>query len=270
MACRRAPWRSSRAGTCRPKVRRDRPRRRVRRFLQIAAWEVGVFEQHVLDLLSYLPDRVQGRARALEDHGHFTPAQFAQRFRPRRQQVDAAHCNAAAGDLGRLIVETHDGVGGDGFARSTFTDHAYDLAARDRQGYAFQCPHHAVTGAELHRQIVDLELRHHTRFLGSRRSRSPSPSMLKQNTASTRAAPGNMKAHHSPEMMKLAPSDTMMPHSGVGGRTPSPMNDRPAAFRIAHPMFSEACTIIGGRMFGTMWFSRTIRDPLPPMRAAST
>ena len=179
----------------------DARQRGDRGFLQIAAWEVGVFEQHVLDLLSYLSNGVQGGAGALEDHGHFTPAQFAQRFRLRRQQIDAAHRNAAVGDFGRLIVETHDGVGGDGFARSTFTDHAQDLAARDGEGNAFQRPHHAVTGAELHRQIVDLELRHHTRFLGSSRSRSPSPSMLKQNTASTRAAPGNMKAHHSPEMM---------------------------------------------------------------------
>ena len=64
-------------------------------------------------------------------------------------------------------------------------------------------------------------------------SRSPSPSRLKQNTASISAAPGNSAIHHSPEMMKLAPSATMMPHSGVGGRTPRPMKERPAAFRIA-------------------------------------
>ncbi len=39
--------------------------------------------------------------------------------------------------------------------------------------------------------------------------------------------------HHSPDTMKAAPSATMMPHSASGGRTPSPMNERPAALRIA-------------------------------------
>ena len=64
-------------------------------------------------------------------------------------------------------------------------------------------------------------------------SRSPSPSRLKQNTASISAAPGNSAIHHSPDWMKLAPSATMMPHSGAGGRTPRPMKDRPAALRMA-------------------------------------
>ena len=63
---------------------------------------------------------------------------------------------------------------------------------------------------------------------GRTMSRRPSPSRLKQNTASisvsleTRDPP-------SPDTMKEAPSATMMPHSGVGGRTPRPVNDRPAA-----------------------------------------
>ena len=52
--------------------------------------------------------------------------------------------------------------------------------------------------------------------------------------------------------MKAAPSATMMPHSGMGGRTPSPMNDSPAALRMAQPMLSESWTIIGGRQFGKM------------------
>src|SRR5882724_4391822 len=70
--------------------------------------------------------------------------------RPRRQKIDAAHRDVAFGDLRCLIVEAHDGVGGDGLSGSTFTDHADDLAAGDRQAHAVQGPHHAVTGAELH------------------------------------------------------------------------------------------------------------------------
>ena len=47
--------------------------------LQIAARQVGVLAQHVLDLLSDLRIGLQGGARALEDHRHFAPAQFAHR-----------------------------------------------------------------------------------------------------------------------------------------------------------------------------------------------
>src|SRR6202047_4118895 len=75
----------------------------------------------------------------------------------------------------------------------------------------------------------------HVLRCGSTMSRSPSPSRLKQNTAIICARPGNNAIHHSPDTMKLAPSASMMPHSRVGGRTPSPMKERPAALRVAEP-----------------------------------
>src|SRR5262245_39939823 len=90
----------------------------------------------------------------------------------------------------------------------------------------------------------------HVRRCGSTMSRRPSPIRLKQNTAAISTRPGNSATHHSPDTIKLAPSATMMPHSAVGGRTPRPINDRPAALRIAYPSVSETCTIINGRMFG--------------------
>jgi hypothetical protein len=73
----------------------------------------------------------------------------------------------------------------------------------------------------------------HVRRCGSTMSRRPSPKRLKQNTATIRARPGKNAIHHSPDTMKAAPSATMMPHSAVGGRTPSPMKERPAALRMA-------------------------------------
>src|SRR5262245_53818761 len=105
-------------------------------------------------------------------------------------------------------------------------------------------PHHAGAGAKLDGEILHLQgrKRAHVRLRGSTMSRSPSPSRLKQNTAIIRAAPGKKAIHHSPEIMKPAPSATMMPHSAVGGRTPSPMKERPAALRIAYPMVSDICT----------------------------
>src|SRR5262249_36871982 len=94
---------------------------------------------------------------------------------------------------------------------------------------------HARAGAELDRKISDRERRDrgHVRLRGSTMSRNPSPSRLKQNTATIRARPGKNAIHHSPDTMKAAPSATMMPHSDGGGRTPSPMNESPAALRMA-------------------------------------
>ncbi len=81
--------------------------------------------------------------------------------------------------------------------------------------------------------------------------------------------PGKKASHHSPDTMKLAPSATMMPHSGVGGRTPRPMKERPAALRIAQPRLSETCTIIGGSALGKMWSASTRMSELPESFAAS-
>src|SRR6266853_6125095 len=92
--------------------------------------------------------------------------------------------------------------------------------------------------------------RPHVRRCGSTMSRKPSPRRLKQNTEIIRAAPGKNAIHHLPLTMSAAPSATMMPHSAVGGRTPRPMKERPAALRIAYPSVNDTCTIISGMMFG--------------------
>ena len=52
------------------------------------------------------------------------------------------------------------------------------------------------------RKILDIKKRlGHVLRLGSKRSRKPSPSKLKQKTDRTKAVPGNMNPHHSPEKM---------------------------------------------------------------------
>src|SRR5262249_19900950 len=128
------------------------------------------------------------------------------------------------------------------------------LPAADLEADAVQGLDHAVARAELHGQVLHGQERRllaaHVRLRGSMMSRRPSPIRLKQNTADMRASPGKSAIHHSPERMQEAPSATRMPHSGVGGLTPSPMKARPAAFSIAQPRLREAWTIIGGRQFG--------------------
>src|SRR5207245_731203 len=116
-----------------------------------------------------------------------------------------------------------------------FTHDRHGLALADRKAHPLERLDDTRSRAEFDRQIVDGERRGggHVRLRGSTISRNPSPSRLKQNTAIISAAPGKNAIHHSPETMKPAPSATMIPHSAVGGRTPSPMNERPAALRMA-------------------------------------
>src|SRR5207302_10002846 len=102
--------------------------------------------------------------------------------------------------------------------------------ARAREEYAEAAPNpdrkHDRTSARKRGEVksgADALLAHaHDLRCGSTMSRRPSPSRLKQNTAIISASPGNGAIHHSPDTMKPAPSATMMPHSAVGGRTPSP------------------------------------------------
>src|SRR6185503_19365958 len=102
---------------------------------------------------------------------------------------------------------------------------SHGLALGDAEADLVEHLHNARARTELDAEIVDGQRRRgaHVRFLGSMMSRKPSPRRLKQNTASISVAPGNSAIHHSPDWMKLAPSATMMPHSGAGGRTPRPM-----------------------------------------------
>src|SRR6185437_6082478 len=159
----------------------------------------------------------------------------------RSQEIGPLEGDTPRGDARRRIEKRHDGIGGDGFARPALPHHGQGLAAIERQPDAVERMHHPRPGSELDRQILDLEkrrlgpraVRAHMRFRGSITSRHPSPRRLKQKTASISAKPGKSATHHPPETMKLAPSATMIPHSGVGGRTPSPMKESPAALRMA-------------------------------------
>ena len=144
-----------------------------------------------------------------------------------------------SGDPPGAIEDAHDGVGRHRLAGAGLADDADGLALGDRDVDVLDRADNAAAGLELDGEVADVEQRDRghgvpqVRRCGSTMSRKPSPSRLKQNTATISAAPGKKAIHHSPETMKAAPSATMMPHSGVGGRTPRPMNDRPAALRMA-------------------------------------
>ena len=52
--------------------------------------------------------------------------------------------------------------------------------------------------------------------------------------------------------MFWAPTAIMLPHSGVGTRTPAPTKLSPAVSRTAQPMFTDTCTSAGAMPFGRM------------------
>ena len=81
--------------------------------------------------------------------------------------------------------------------------------------------------------------------------------------------PGKTLIHHCSRTYST-PSETMRPHSGVGGLAPRPRKERPATSRITVPMSSVICTITGPKALGRMW-RRTIRESRTPIvLAAST
>src|SRR5574337_1400442 len=75
-------------------------------------------------------------------------------------------------------------------------------------------------------------LNRYWRRRGSRASRNPSPSRLYARTVTRMAIPGKTESHQAISMFAF-PSVRMLPHVGVGGRTPRPRKERPASVRMA-------------------------------------
>ena len=136
------------------------------------------------------------------------------------------------------VEQAHDGVGGDRLAGAAFADHADDLAAADRKRDALQRPHDAVRVRNSSREIA----RSATAGRASRRassdrcmSRRPSPSRLKQNTASTSASAGE---HEGPPLAgddeagalghHDAPFRRRRPHAEADEGQAGRVEDRPA------------------------------------------
>ena len=207
---------------------------------EVGAARGGVAAQHVLDLQADRADRVQRRARALEDHRDLAAAQVGERAFVGLQQVEAAEHRAAAGDLGGAVGDAQQRVAQHRLARAALADQADDLALVDAAGRRLAARARCRCGCGTRgRSRCDVEQQGAAPLMSSsadRRCRAARrPSRLKVNTASISTAPGKKLTHHSPETMNCAPSATRMPHSGVGGRTPRPMKrqaggveDRPA------------------------------------------
>ena len=162
---------------------------------------------HLDDLLADADRRVQRIHRLLEDHRGEPAAHVAQLRLARPQHVAAQQQDLAlAHPHGALGQQADEGHGGDGFARAGFADQPDDLARRHLDADAGQRRYHPAIGRELQREVLDRDdgpgarafskRRHLPRSLGSKMSRSPSPSRLNPTAVTRIARPGKVGYHH--------------------------------------------------------------------------
>src|SRR5262249_13801229 len=76
------------------------------------------------------------------------------------------------------------------------------------------------------------------------RAASRSPRTLKATTVNTMATPAARDSYGYPLSSAESPSDTIRPHSAVGGWTPSPMNEIAARSSSAYPNVMVAWAMI--------------------------
>ena len=172
--CRRAPWRSSRAGACRPRAGADT--REARR----CASGMPTRLQHLDGAV--LGRRAGSRPWCSRSVSRDLPADVSTGLRlvigswKIMRDLVAAHLahlalgaapagrvpwkRMRAGDLaGRLGDQAQDRVGGDGLAAAALADHRQRLARLDVEGDAVDGAVDAVRGAEMGLQVLDLEQR---------------------------------------------------------------------------------------------------------------
>ena len=92
-----------------------------------------VLAQHVLDLVAHFPDRIERRARVLEDHRDFAAAQIAHLVFARGLDVDAGKHHRALGDPAGAVEDPHHGIGRHRLAGAGLADDAERLALGRRR-----------------------------------------------------------------------------------------------------------------------------------------
>ncbi|MGY3449619.1 hypothetical protein ACVILH_001961 [Bradyrhizobium sp. USDA 4353] len=125
----------------------------------IARGRLGVLLQHVLDLLADLADRIERRARVLEDHRDLAAAQVAHLGLGCRLDIDAGEHHRALGDAPGAIEDTHDGVGRHRLAGAGFADDRERLALGDGDVDMLHRLDDAAAGGEFDREIANIEQR---------------------------------------------------------------------------------------------------------------
>ena len=135
--------------------RRDRPVGHLRTV------DLDMLQQHVLDLVADLADRVERQPRALEDHRHFAAAHVAHlALRSPPCTSTPENMNRAVGDLAGAIENPHHRIGRHRLAGTGLADNAERLALGHRDIDVLHRLDDAAPGRELHGEVVDVEQRH--------------------------------------------------------------------------------------------------------------
>jgi hypothetical protein len=116
-----------------------------------------VLLQHVLDLVADLADRIERRARVLEDHRHFASAQIAHLVFTGGAHVEAGEMHGAFGDPAGAVEDAHHRIGGDRLAGAGLPDDADGLALGDGHVDVLDRAHDAAAGRELHGEVGNVE-----------------------------------------------------------------------------------------------------------------
>ena len=157
------------------------------------------------DRLGDLPpdgvDGVQRCHRVLEDHRDAGAPHLGELLLLQAEELTAFEADGAP-DLGARGEESHAGQRGHGLARARLADDAEHLTGLERQVHPAHGVHHTFLGREVDLQTLNLQhrLRHQalTRlFLGSKASRSPSPTRKMERMRMIRKTTGKTKSHHS-------------------------------------------------------------------------
>src|SRR3984893_1691012 len=243
----------------------DRPRARLARRQR--AMRGDGLDQLAADAV----ERVEAGERVLEDGADALAADPAQRLR--RQVIDAlaGEQDAAGGDAAGRVDQADDGGAGDRLAGAGLADDSEPLARADLEGYIVDRDQRRAPRRELDAQMLDAEQRlRHQRSRGLSASRSQSPSRLTDSTSSTRARPGKMVIHHSPENRKSLPMRISVPSEGCVGGTPTPRKDSVASVMMASARLMVAITSTGPITLGSTWRSMMASGWRPMTRAACT
>ncbi len=188
---------------------------------RLAARTLLMLADTLADLLADAHQWVKVTAGVLEHHADLASAHRPHAGLVQRQQVLPGQVHGAALDTepgGRQ--QAHQAPAGQGLARTAFPDQAEDFPFHQVEGQAIDQGQRGRAIMGQHTQVADLQHRRaHVR--SPMASATPSASRLKPMARVTMAMPGKVQIHQA-LVIRLCPSATMVPHSAVGGCTPSP------------------------------------------------
>src|SRR3954447_26328282 len=228
-------------------------------------------DERLSDLRSQGHGRVERVRWILKDHADAPSSDRADGARPKLPKILGGKLERAGQLDGIGRERAHDRPSKRGFPRSGLANEPDHLAPRNPEVDAIECSdgtgsRDVVERVALDRKHVGLG-RHQVR--GFRASRKPSPRRLKPTATSAIEMHGHRIIQEERCMNRLA-SETISPHSGVGGWAP-----RPRKLRVEKSITEKAkriviSTMMGARAFGSILRRMTKPAPSPLAIAALT